>query len=485
MEIKMKVKTLSVFVFIAILLFVSPGYCSWVDDWINQKTVSNPASFESQKRGFATAGGVNMRWKQSSDYLATVSKPRFSRGCGGIDAFLGGFSFLEYEMLVEKLQRIMGPAAAAFAFDIAMNTIAEPVAKSMKSLSAIIDRLNQLQIDDCKAQKATVAVLKDTTGLGGAAETEAYSDFMLSTGAADLWQEIKNVGDDKTVEETGNDFGVPKTTLVSGCPAGIRNIFFTPGSLLGNLANEKGIATGYIDLIRALTGDIEISTDLHYNYLPACDENTPERTADFVYGDIFIRDTTTNICGPIPALVINGNTYPSIAEYIEYELESIAQAMLNKTNLTPNQEDFFQTLPAPIFMAMKADIQAWGDSATAATVAGGYVDFASSAYAVAMFNDLYTTITKVLSTAETVVKNKNGTDTGTDQVRCQDQLKEGPYQTLLGMQVIVGNYKKAIDDSFDRKQQFFLASYKMGRSIVAAEKEIQDSKIDLLRKKIK
>jgi conjugative transfer pilus assembly protein TraH len=485
MENKMNLKTLFIYVLIATLLLVSPGYCSWVDDWINQKTVSNPASFESQKRGFATAGGVNMRWKQSSDYIATITKPSFSRGCGGIDISAGGFGFMRYEQLVKDLQDIMGASAAAFAFDIAMNTIAEPVAKSMKSLKAIIDRLNQLQLDDCKAQKATVALLKDTTGMGGAAETEAYADFMQSNGVEELWKEITIQGDGKTIEDAGNQFGVNKAALVAGCPTEIRNIFFTPGSLLSNLANEKGIATGYVDLIRALTGDIEISASLDYNYLPACDENTPESTTDFVYGDIYIRDLATNNCNPIPSLLINGQTYASIADYIKFELEGIAQAMLNKTAFNPTQEAFFQTLPAPIFMAMKADIQAWGDSATAANVAGGYVDFASAAYAVAMFNDLYATIGKVLITAETIVKNKKGTETGADQSHCQDKLKEGPYQVLLGMQTIVGGYKRAIDDSYTKKKEFFVVSLQMGRTIIASEDESKKTKKEQLRKKLK
>jgi len=485
MENKMKLKILFVSVVIITIISISPGHCSWVDDWINQKTVSNPASFESQKRGFATAGGANMRWRQSNDYLATVSKPRFSRGCGGIDVFGGGFGFMRYEMLVEKLQRIMGPAAAAFAFDIAMNTIAEPVAKSMKSLAAITDRLNQLQLDDCKAQKATVAVLKESTGLGGAAETEAYSNFIQSTGVEELWQEIKNTGDDKTVEATGNALGVAKSDLIAGCPTEIRNIFFTQGSLLSNLANEKGTATGYIDLIRALVGDIEISANLDYSYIPACDENNPETTTGFMYGEIYIRDLATHNCDPITVITINGSDYSSIADYISFELEGIAQAMLNKTILTPNQENFLQTIPGPVYMAMKSDIQAYGEGASAANVAGGYVDFASAAYAVAMFNDLYTTVDKVLSTADHLEKNKKGTDSGVDQSTCQDQLKEGPFHALLGMQTIIGRYKQAIEENYNNKMQIFIANIQMGSKIVAVERDIKKSRTEQLRRKIR
>jgi len=480
----MKLKNLTVSTLIVMMLFVTSGHCGWVDDWIAQKTVSNPSSFESQKRGFATAGGANMRWTQSNDYLVTASAPAFSRGCGGIDMFLGGFSFLKYEMLVEKLQRIMGPAAAAFAFDIALNTLCEPCAKGIMSLEAITDRLNQLQLDDCKAQQATIAVLKENTGLGGPAETEAVANFLQSTGAQDLYQDIVNAGNGATAQKVMQDNSMTKQDLVAGCPTEIKNIFFTQGSLLNNLATEKGMATGYVDLIRALVGDVEISANLNYNYIQPCEENTPETTTDFMYGDIFVRDLATNNCVPVTVITVNGNNYTSIASYIRFELEGVTQAMLNKDALTPNQEAFLLTIPGPIYMAIKTDIQGLGENATAATVAGNYVDFASAAYAVAMFNDLYTTIETVLSTAEYLVKNKEGTDTGNDQGTCQKQLKDGPFHTLLKMQQTIGKYKKAIGDNYNKKVQIFLANIQMGTTILTVEKEIKEQKTKQFKREV-
>ena len=468
----MKHKNLAVSILIVMTLFASSGQCGWVDDWISQKTVSNPGSFDSQKRGYATAGGVNMRWKQSNDFLVGASAPKYSSGCGGIDLFNGGVNFMKYEMLVTKLQQIMGPAAAAFAFDIALNTLCVPCANGMKAMESITSRLNQLQLDDCKAQQATVAVLKDTTGLGGPADTEAVTNFLVSTGAQNLYADVVGIGDQATTETVLNHDSISKHDLVAGCPTEIRNIFFTPGSLLGNLTQEKGMATGYVDLIRALVGDVEISPNLAYNYVAPCDENSPETITDFMYGDIFVRELTTNNCVPITSIIVNGTTYTSIAGYIRFELEGITQSMLNQAALTPNQEAFLVTIPGPIYMAIKTDIQGLGENASAATIAGNYVDFASAAYAVAIFNDLYTTIETVLSSAEYLIKNKEGTDTGVNQNTCQMKLKDGPFFTLLEMQKTIGKYKNAIGNNYNKKVQIFLANIQMGTTILTVEKEI-------------
>ncbi len=56
----------------------------WLDDWIAQKTSQGPDFFSTQKRGYGTAGSMNMRFRQSNDYLVSLAKPRFKAGCGGI-----------------------------------------------------------------------------------------------------------------------------------------------------------------------------------------------------------------------------------------------------------------------------------------------------------------------------------------------------------------------------------------------------------------
>src|SRR3546814_5952804 len=40
------------------------------------------------------------------DYLTSVTLPKVRAGCGGIDMFLGGMSFLDPDYLVQKLESI-------------------------------------------------------------------------------------------------------------------------------------------------------------------------------------------------------------------------------------------------------------------------------------------------------------------------------------------------------------------------------------------
>lgn len=416
-----------------LLAVTFPTHADWMDDWVAQKTVAGGSSFENQKRGFYSGGSVSLRYKRSSDYLVSVAKPRFQRGCGGIDVFLGGIGFMKYKYLVEKLQRLMGPAAAAFAFDIAMNTLCEPCSKSMKSMEAIIDRLNALQLDDCKAQQAIVATLKDTTGLGGPANTAAVSEFLQSTGASDLFQEIKAMGDGNVADEPLNAKGFTKADLVSGCPAELIDIFFTPGSLLDNLARVKHLPTSYTDLMRGLLGDVLIGTGFEYNFVPPCDENSEDILNDVIYGNLYIRDSSNN-CVPITSVVINSVSYPSFKDWTTTQLENIITNMITKSALSIDQIAFLKAVPGPIYIGIINEIMLQGQDIDPTATAEQFTDICVVTYASHMLNSLYYLMDQLFKAADTVDKNKKGSATGLNQAQCALDLKDEAINQLREIQ---------------------------------------------------
>jgi conjugative transfer pilus assembly protein TraH len=79
----------------------APGSATagWVDAWAAQKTETSPGYFEGQQRGYYTGGGFSARWNLQNDYLWSVTAPKLKTGCGGIDAFMGGFSFLSRDSI--------------------------------------------------------------------------------------------------------------------------------------------------------------------------------------------------------------------------------------------------------------------------------------------------------------------------------------------------------------------------------------------------
>ena len=92
----------------ATMVSTTPAHAqSWAESWFDNVTYTSPGSFQDQTRGYVTAGGMSGRVDVHNDYLMSVSLPKVRAGCGGIDMFLGGMSFLDPDYLVQKLESIL------------------------------------------------------------------------------------------------------------------------------------------------------------------------------------------------------------------------------------------------------------------------------------------------------------------------------------------------------------------------------------------
>src|SRR3989338_9204396 len=69
--------------------------------------VTGSHSYESQAAGFASLGSVYARNQVQSLQLAHVDVPGIRAGCGGIDLFAGGFSFIKADQIVQFMQSIL------------------------------------------------------------------------------------------------------------------------------------------------------------------------------------------------------------------------------------------------------------------------------------------------------------------------------------------------------------------------------------------
>jgi conjugative transfer pilus assembly protein TraH len=308
----------------------------------------------------------------------------------------------------------MSGGLATYAFDLALNVLCEPCAKELKSLEAIVDRINQLQIDDCKATKAVVAVAENATGIGDSEQnTEAITDFLVSTTESD-YREVTHSHNNKNVNQVMNDANRSKRELIEHCPDALTDIFFTEGTLLENLAGRIGIDAGKVELMRAMIGDVYISNDLEYGAIAPCPQNNPTNLDAIIYGDFYARRNGACVQDQIN---IGGEMFPSIFEWAKANLIEIADAMTDKGLLTPNNELFINTIPHPVLVQITTDIISQGTDFDANQVAEHYAYTASVIFARSLMRDLYNDLYNMLQYAR--IANFNQTSGGT---RCAISL---------------------------------------------------------------
>ncbi|MBL4707621.1 MAG: conjugal transfer protein TraH [Flavobacteriales bacterium] len=117
--------------------------------------VSKGGSFNDQAGGYYTGGSLTTRTGSRTAQLATVQMPGYRAGCGGIDAWLGGFSHISKAELVGMLKNI-GSSAASYAFMLAVQSTAPQIANIMNELNSLATTINNMNINSCEAAATMV-----------------------------------------------------------------------------------------------------------------------------------------------------------------------------------------------------------------------------------------------------------------------------------------------------------------------------------------
>lgn len=111
--------------------------------------------YNSQRAGYMTGGGVSVRNGATDTKFANIQLPSFEAGCGGIDIFTGGISFVSHDELVLALKNITS-AAGGYAFMLSIETISPSVASTLKQMQTWANTINSLGINSCEVATGLV-----------------------------------------------------------------------------------------------------------------------------------------------------------------------------------------------------------------------------------------------------------------------------------------------------------------------------------------
>ncbi len=95
--------------------------------------------------------------------MASVTLPSISAGCGGIDAFMGGFSHINSDQIVSFGKAVIANAIP-FAIDLALQVWAPPLKENRDKLQAIADEFLSTSINSCQVAQTGVAAWASFAG---------------------------------------------------------------------------------------------------------------------------------------------------------------------------------------------------------------------------------------------------------------------------------------------------------------------------------
>jgi len=118
-------------------------------------SVTGPSAYSGQTMRYYSGGNLTMRTPQQNLQLFGFQPPSLSAGCGGIDIFAGGFSFVNSAQLVAFMKAVASNAEG-YAFNAALGYLCPTCQKWLNDLQHMAQEINSTNISSCQAASALV-----------------------------------------------------------------------------------------------------------------------------------------------------------------------------------------------------------------------------------------------------------------------------------------------------------------------------------------
>ncbi|MDU3877697.1 MAG: conjugal transfer pilus assembly protein TraH, partial [Klebsiella aerogenes] len=145
---------------------------------------SQPQVWQGQAAGYASGGSLYARTQVKTIQLVSMTLPDINAGCGGIDAYLGSFSYINSEQLQRFAKQIMSNAAGYF-FDLALQTTVPEIKTAKDFLQKMATDMNSMNL-----QVAQQKVCQDIAG-----ESNIFSDWAASRQGCTVGGKMDSVQD--------------------------------------------------------------------------------------------------------------------------------------------------------------------------------------------------------------------------------------------------------------------------------------------------
>lgn len=173
---------------------------------------TNAQSYKGQAASYYTGGSAYIRTPIKQTQLVSLTVPEISAGCGGIDLFSGGFSFINSDQLVQMGKAIVANAIP-FAVDLALQTWAPQLKNIKDRLEAIAREINALSVNSCETAQAGVAALAGFAGIGNkqyicstmGTQSNAFADWAAAKNGcnneSEVNKQVKNATKDDKLKD--------------------------------------------------------------------------------------------------------------------------------------------------------------------------------------------------------------------------------------------------------------------------------------------
>lgn len=306
---------------------------SQVQDMFNRlgfegSAVTDPGIYETQSRGYITGGSLSIRTPYDTLQPFTVSLPSIRAGCQGIDVFLGAFSYINVDELIQKLKTI-GTSALSYGFMLAIKTLCPSCYDVLQWLEDVSRSANQLAINTCQAGET---VAKGVFGLASAIRSGQWGRCAqignASGGFEDFITAWRACADDLTSAQAS----------ASGDDAVRAN---PEGNLVWRALQQLDVPDDLRQYIMSTTGTVIVTNDSATSKAPLL------TVSDLVNGGPVMRyQCDTQEClNPTEV----SETIDGFKQMVKSKLEEAFMAIITRSEPSDDIKQFIEALPSPVW----------------------------------------------------------------------------------------------------------------------------------------
>lgn len=117
--------------------------------------VTGSSTYQTQAAGYSSMGSINARTESRFLQVAHIDAPTVRSGCGGIDAFAGGYSYITKSEIVDFMKNILS-SGAGYALNLALETELPEMASAMQFMQTIATKVNNFNMSSCELSESLV-----------------------------------------------------------------------------------------------------------------------------------------------------------------------------------------------------------------------------------------------------------------------------------------------------------------------------------------
>jgi len=187
-------------------------------------TTQGDLLYKSQAAGYYTGGGgMVARSPVRNAQFASVHLPSIQSGCGGIDIYTGGLSFISGQQLVDVMQLTLANTPG-YAFMLGLESISPSALNSMRQLQSWANAVNGIGINSCETAATLVGSVWPANEMasqhicrtvGANKHFRDYLDGRHKCNARNNEQRIQESSESENVMPLKGDYNIAWEALIS------------------------------------------------------------------------------------------------------------------------------------------------------------------------------------------------------------------------------------------------------------------------------